>query len=240
MALEFIQLLWSAIQGTGGIVDLILAQLTNVAPALAVSESVVAQNSDKASPLSSLVGRMIGMEQEIAALRNMVARALVTQLAFQLPPAPAIPANPFAGLPPLVNPRIGPSAVTWTPTIAGSTTAGTQTYNEQFGFTVEIGPLTMVLFAIGMTVLDGTTAGNILINGLQIASSATGQQQAGWLSVWSNITLTGGNTAVGIQIQPGTNSFLLIQNGTGITSTVLQAAALAANTAIYGGAMYFH
>ena len=58
---------------------------------------------------------------------------------------------------------------TWTPVLAGSSTAGTGTYNVQVGSYTKVGRLVIVTFALSWTAHTGT--GNMLINNLPFASA---------------------------------------------------------------------
>src|SRR3990167_4235347 len=62
---------------------------------------------------------------------------------------------------------------TWTPTVAGSSTAGSQTYSVQVGRYVKIGKLVTAQFYVVMTAKDGATAGNALISGLPFTAENT-------------------------------------------------------------------
>jgi hypothetical protein len=72
----------------------------------------------------------------------------------------------------------------WTPTVAGATTAGAQTYGTQWGAQVDIGPVRLALFSIVMSALDGTTAGAVQIAGFPVPSSPSAVLCAGWLGQW--------------------------------------------------------
>ena len=57
-------------------------------------------------------------------------------------------------------------AGTWTPALAGSTTAGSHTYSVQSGTYFRFGKLTFVEFKITITTVDAAMAGSITITGL--------------------------------------------------------------------------
>lgn len=135
---------------------------------------------------------------------------------------------------------VSPSAITWTPTVAGSTTPGTQTYSIQWGEACYIGPLVLVQFSVIMTALDAATAGNVLISGLPMYSQTSAAVQAGWLSSYANITFGGGGaTQLGLDLSAGSSDLELIASGSGIASAPVVAGALAANSLLKGGALYF-
>lgn len=61
--------------------------------------------------------------------------------------------------------------VTWTPTVRGSSTAGTTTYISQLGRATKIGRLVTVNFTVAISAMTGT--GNLWIEGLPYTGSAT-------------------------------------------------------------------
>lgn len=133
-----------------------------------------------------------------------------------------------------------PSAVKWTPVLAGQTTAGGQTYGATTaGYFARLGPCVHAVFVVQLTAVGGTMAGNVLITGLPFAANASGPTQAGALSEWGSVTLAASNTALGIQIAPGAASINLIQSGSGIAATLLQATGIANATLLVGSVTYF-
>jgi len=70
--------------------------------------------------------------------------------------------------------QIVPSTVegSWTPTLSGSSTAGTFTYTTQNGSYVRAGNLVVINFAISWSAI-GTAAGNIVVNGLPFTISSS-------------------------------------------------------------------
>ncbi len=65
------------------------------------------------------------------------------------------------------------STGTWTPVIAGQTTAGTQTYSTQAGNYTVIGDIVFISCTIVLTAFDGATAGNINVTGLPFTVTNT-------------------------------------------------------------------
>lgn len=90
----------------------------------------------------------------------------------------------------------------WTPTLIGSGTAGTNTYSAQNGLYVKIGVLVYCSFGVTINVKDGAMAGNVLLAGLPFTSAATlrgGGVITSWLTlataimpptIWVNISTT--------------------------------------------------
>lgn len=150
-------------------------------------------------------------------------------------PVPAL-ATSDPGIPALRE--TDPSAVAWTPTLVGQTTAGAPTYGSALGYLARIGPCVHAAFAITLTGVGGI-AGNVVVNGLPFAANASGPTQAGALSEWSNVTLAANNTTLGIQIAPGSPSINLVESGSGIAATLLQGTGLAATSLMVGSLTYF-
>ena len=82
----------------------------------------------------------------------------------------------------------------WAPTIIGATTAGTQTYDDQTGHFVKIGPLVHIQGRVSITAKDAAMAGNARIGELpypvRIVSGST-PRGAIALSQFSGVTLSG-------------------------------------------------
>lgn len=66
------------------------------------------------------------------------------------------------------NPRSG----TWTPTIFGSTTAGTNTYTTQIGKYNKIGLMVFAMFYVTINAKDGAMAGLMRVGGLPFTTAA--------------------------------------------------------------------
>src|SRR5262252_106791 len=91
----------------------------------------------------------------------------------------------------LTNPT--PQEGSWTPTVAGSSTAGSQTYgvNGQVGRFIRDRNMVWFWARVTMTAKDGATAGNVLIAGLPFtASNVTALTPSCALAEWNNITLS--------------------------------------------------
>jgi len=119
---------------------------------------------------------------------------------------------------------------TWTPTLRGSTTAGTHTYAEQSGVYTRIGDLVFVTCRMSISSKDATMAGNILIAGLpfQVESSndhalsfgqANGIAFTNQLSFYANSgesvinlinNVAGGNAALVVAAAVGATPFLIV------------------------------
>lgn len=123
---------------------------------------------------------------------------------------------------------------TWTPTIRGDSTPGTQTYSTQSGRYTKIGRLVHVEFRVTMTAKDGTTAGSIFINGIPFSIGAT--IGGGAVSDYSNVDLAAGQSQLMLVSNGG--ALYLKQGGDNSSSAFIAAAAIANTTEIAGSAMY--
>jgi hypothetical protein len=76
---------------------------------------------------------------------------------------------------------------TWTPTVEGSTTAGTQTYTWQHGKYTKIGNKVILNFSVRVAT-TASMAGNVVIGGLPFTGVA-GQINAGGAAIntWGNL-----------------------------------------------------
>jgi len=75
---------------------------------------------------------------------------------------------------------------TWTPVMAGSSTAGSHTYSTQAGIYTRIGDTVIAAYSINISTKDGAMAGNIQITGLPF-SAANHEGQAGTITLVNNI-----------------------------------------------------
>lgn len=128
---------------------------------------------------------------------------------------------------------------TWTPTIGGATTAGTQTYSDQIGRYVKVGRLVSVECRIVMTAKDAATAGSLEIFGLPFTSANIAAAAAGMATATtSNITLTAAYTQIGLQVLPNTTTVFFIQNGSAQAAAAINSTGLAATSAVVMGGNY--
>jgi len=115
---------------------------------------------------------------------------------------------------------------TWTPVIAGSVTAGTQTYTNQIGLYTKVGRVVHFKVRITLSAFDGATAGNVLITGLPFSgNSTTNLRQAIAVGVWGGITLSAGYAGLGVNFS-STSNLNLIQVGSASAATNLTVAAM--------------
>lgn len=131
------------------------------------------------------------------------------------------------------------TAAPLSPTVAGSTTPGTQTYALNKAYSTRIGNIIFPTVNIIMTTKDAATAGNVLIKGgLPVIASALSGNIA-TLSVSSErFTLTGGYTTVRAEVVPGTTDIALMKSGSGLAPTNMVAADLVGTSSIYISGSY--
>lgn len=117
---------------------------------------------------------------------------------------------------------------TFTPVVAGSTTAGTQTYSVQNGHYVKIGKIVNFWLQVAMSAKDAATAGNVIITGLPF--TAHGFNSAMSIHWIANVTLGTNKTQIGcINIGPS-SQLSLTEFQTGSAATYLQATSLSATS----------
>jgi hypothetical protein len=110
---------------------------------------------------------------------------------------------------------------TFTPTVAGTTAAGTGTYTLQSGYYTKVGNLVTAQVYLSWTNLVGAT-GNLIFSSLPFASSSSANAYgAGSISYVNNIALTASNVLT-VLINPGTSFIEAYQYpaGGGATTTV--------------------
>lgn len=128
---------------------------------------------------------------------------------------------------------------TWTPTLAGSTTAGTQTYSVQIGRYVKIGRMVHAIFSITLTAKDGTTAGDAQINGAPFtAENVTNFVQTGAVGYWQNFDLTAGYSYLGILALMNSTTTILRQSGDNNAVIVIDQSAFSSTAAMNGQSIY--
>lgn len=136
----------------------------------------------------------------------------------------------------LLNPT--PQEGSWTPVIAGLSTAGTQTYSTQVGRYIRDRNLVTVWCTVTMTAVDGTTAGNLIVTGLPFTSSnVSGLVYSGNVAHWK-FDLTAGNTQVGVRVDANQARLNLAQNGDNASVTALTSANLLADTTLVASVTY--
>jgi hypothetical protein len=125
---------------------------------------------------------------------------------------------------------------TWTPTISGSVTAGTQTYSNQTGRYTKIGRLVFCEFRVTMTAKDATTSGIMRVSGLPFTVGALIGGLA--VGVCANVDFTAGFTQFAAIPIGGGTALSCTQIADNAALTDLQAAAISATTDVAGSVFY--
>jgi hypothetical protein len=123
----------------------------------------------------------------------------------------------------------------WTPTIFGTSTAGSVTYALQEGDYTKNGREVIARFKIETTLVASFT-GNARIGGLPFSAGSIG---AVFISSHGGITFGAGYSSVSgeLPVSPG-NEIELILNGSGVNSAVLPATGVANATLLRGVAIF--
>lgn len=129
--------------------------------------------------------------------------------------------------------------VDFTPALAGSTTAGTQTYSLQAGKATKIGRQVIATFNITLTAKDGATAGDIRVTGLPFTSGSTITYGVVFSRTENfDLDVAGGYYRVEGRLAPSTTYITLYEAGDNIGPVVLTAADFNATTSVWGTVIY--
>jgi hypothetical protein len=109
---------------------------------------------------------------------------------------------------------------TFTPTVSGSTTAGTGTYSQQYGVYTKIGNRVWLDVWVNWTAHTGT--GSLLMSGFPFQATGGTFRNAGAISYANNLALTANNAVLGVLMTPNVTSAEVTQNpvGGGTTTNV--------------------
>lgn len=123
--------------------------------------------------------------------------------------------------------------------LAGSTTAGAQTYSQNTMTWRTMGDVCFFNVHIILTNKDAATAGNIRLTGLPFpARSSDAQITSVSVGYMSNITLTAGYTQLAGFIQPGNSFVELVQGGSSQPAAFLTASGVSNTTEIMVSGVY--
>jgi hypothetical protein len=126
----------------------------------------------------------------------------------------------------------------WTPTIAGSTTAGTHTYSVQQGKYYKIGKQVTAFFAITMTAKGGTMAGVAAIAGLPFTADNLAYSQGGSITRAGVIDIPTSYNSLALAIPASSNVAYISIIGDGVIADFLTASGIQATTTIAGVLQY--
>lgn len=129
---------------------------------------------------------------------------------------------------------------TWTPTIIGLTTAGTQTYSRQNGIYTKVGNVVIAWFDITMTALDGASAGNSAISGLPftVGSGGTVYVAGGGLTSIGAVDFSAGYSKVEVRAEPGGTTARFVQSGDNVAASLLPVTQIGAAATFVGCVIY--
>tara|TARA_X000000950_G_scaffold114009_1_gene143422 strand:- start:1029 stop:1847 length:819 start_codon:yes stop_codon:yes gene_type:complete len=116
---------------------------------------------------------------------------------------------------------------TWTPTLLGSSSNPTVSYNQTSATYIKIGQSVHLHGRILATSVSGGS-GTALIGGLPFATSGS-YRNAGTIGYISNVSLGTGYTQFGLNPDAGTSTMRLVQSGSGIGANVISVGVIANN-----------
>lgn len=135
------------------------------------------------------------------------------------------------------------STGTWTPTVAGASTPGSQTYQLQQGNYAKIGSLVFASYSVAMTNKDAATAGNLTITGLPLTFASTISPQRFNVASFAGITTFSStlHTQLSAVATTGAATITLFSCGAGSTAAGLilaSSVALSTVSEFYGSLTY--
>jgi hypothetical protein len=132
------------------------------------------------------------------------------------------------------------SSGTFTPTIAGSTTAGAHTYATQQGYYFKIGSLVFINLYVAMSAKDAAMAGNAQIHGLPFTTRNVSNEFPLGNVIFRSVNLdaAGGFYSTYGNILSNNTKIALGQQGDNVVQKNIVAADIAATTAVFLSAWY--
>lgn len=132
---------------------------------------------------------------------------------------------------------------TFTPTLLGTTTPGTQTYDAggQLGKYMKIGPLVQFVVRLKITAIDAATAGSIRVGGLPYAMEVTPAVKPSiCIGNIVGVTFSAGYTQLtALMVESNSKQINLAQCGSGIASASLPVTGLTAPVTLNLSGFYF-
>jgi hypothetical protein len=128
---------------------------------------------------------------------------------------------------------------TWTPTIAGSSTAGTLTHDYRIGYYVRTGAQCTVWAAVRVSTVTVAPTGALVVSGLPFTSkNVTNFSQSVGMGQFLFVTLAASARAISVVIEPNTTAAILAEsynNGstTGVDASLISNGCLLRFTATY-------
>lgn len=145
--------------------------------------------------------------------------------------------NPLSYLPTLSG--INSEYFDFTPTVYGTSTAGSNSYTTQNGSLVKLGPVSVASFEILMSTKDGTMAGNIRISGLPVPARDYKTSGSAVGILFGDVTLAAGGNVVVARIPSGADYIELLECSDSATVTELTAASIENASNLEGTLVYF-
>jgi hypothetical protein len=119
---------------------------------------------------------------------------------------------------------------TFTPTIAGTSTAGSNSYSVQTGFYTKIGNRVLFNIDVAMSAKDGTIAGNLKIAGLPYTPNSTSNNNSSVaIGRFDSINLTSGYSSLNAMIQSNGN-LLVRESGDNVAALTVDVTNISAST----------
>lgn len=117
---------------------------------------------------------------------------------------------------------------TWTPSVKGTTIAGTFTYTNQSGHYTRLGNLVFAFGTVSISAIAVAPTGNLRIAGLPFTPDTLGEGKAGTTHIndWNGLTLGAGYTSIGGWVVNATTEIAITESGSNIQDAFLPAAGL--------------
>jgi len=122
---------------------------------------------------------------------------------------------------------------TFTPVVAGMTTAGTNSYSTQVGNYTKIGNKVFFQLSVVMTAKDAAMSGGVKITGLPFTSNSTPSLYSMVPLVPNNVTFGTTRPMLLADIPAGSNFIQCVQAGNGVGNALMDSSALASNSELY-------
>lgn len=211
----------------------------------------------------TLSAQLAAQAAQLAAQTAALEAQQITE-AFSPPPAPPQPVDRAPRVPPpaLVTPALPlwgqegalvrdllgrvlslesvgtPTTGSWTPTLKGDATAGTQGYSVQVGRYWHWQGLLFATFSLVLSSTSGM-AGNVHIAGLPVASlNVTNVVHAAMFTTYDVLNFSAGYTQLTGQLESNDTRIFLVETGDNLAGQKIQAAAIAATSAVLGSILY--
>lgn len=126
----------------------------------------------------------------------------------------------------------------FTPALAGGTTAGSNTYSVRSGLWTRVGRMVFFEAQVSLSAKDAAMAGELRITGLPFTSANNGAYHGVSIRTFGALGLTTGYTQLSASVDTNTSYVRLLQNGSNQSSITVDAANATATTAIIISGFY--